>query len=57
VPLVNKAKASDTVKETLNAISAKLDTDTLLDLNARLNAEDKPDYADVAEEWLGEIGI
>jgi osmoprotectant transport system substrate-binding protein len=57
LPLVNKAKASDTVKETLNAISAKLDTDTLLDLNARLNAEDKPDYADVAEEWLGEIGI
>lgn len=57
VPLVAKDKASDTVKETLNAISAKLDTETLLDLNARLNAEDKPDYADVAEEWLGEIGI
>ncbi|MPZ79126.1 MAG: glycine/betaine ABC transporter substrate-binding protein [Actinophytocola sp.] len=56
VPLVNKDKASDTVKEALNAISAKLDTDTLLDLNARLNAPDKPDYADVAEEWLGEIG-
>ena len=57
VPLVNKDKASDTVKEALNAISAKLDTKTLLDLNARLNAPDKPDYADVAEEWLGEIGI
>ena len=56
VPLINKDKASDTVKEALNAISAKLDTDTLLDLNARLNAPDKPDYADVAEEWLGEIG-
>jgi osmoprotectant transport system substrate-binding protein len=56
VPLVNKDKASDTVKEALNAISAKLDTETLLDLNARLNAPDKPDYADVAEEWLGEIG-
>jgi len=56
VPLVNKEKASDTVKEALNAISAKLDTETLLDLNARLNAPDKPDYADVAEEWLGEIG-
>jgi osmoprotectant transport system substrate-binding protein len=56
VPLVNKEKASDTVKETLNDISSKLDTDTLLDLNVRLNAPDKPDYADVAEEWLGEIG-
>lgn len=56
LPLVNKAKASDTVKEALNAISAKLDTKTLLELNARLNAEDKPDYADVAEEWLAKIG-
>jgi osmoprotectant transport system substrate-binding protein len=56
VPLVNKDKASDTVKDALNAISAKLDTDTLLDLNAKLNAPDKPDYADVAEEWLGQIG-
>ncbi len=55
VPLINKDKASDTVKETLNAISAKLDTNTLLDLNARLNAPDKPDYSDVAEQWLGEI--
>jgi len=57
VPLINKDKASDTVTETLNALSAKLDTETLLDLNARLNAPDKPDYADVAEEWLAEIGI
>jgi osmoprotectant transport system substrate-binding protein len=57
VPLINKDKASDTVTDTLNAISAELDTETLLDLNARLNAEDKPDYADVAEEWLAEIGV
>jgi osmoprotectant transport system substrate-binding protein len=57
VPLINKDKASETVTETLNAVSAKLDTETLLDLNARLNGPDKPDYADVAEEWLGEIGI
>lgn len=56
VPLIAKDKASETVKEALNAISAKLDTETLLDLNARLNAPDKPDYADVAKEWLGEIG-
>jgi osmoprotectant transport system substrate-binding protein len=57
VPLINKDKASDTVKETLNAVSAKLDTKTLLDLNARLNAPDKPEYADVAKEWLEEIGL
>lgn len=57
VPLINKDKASETVTEALNAVSAKLDTETLLDLNARLNAPDKPDYADVAEEWLAEIGL
>ena len=56
VPLINKDKASDTVKEALNAISAKLDTEALLDLNARLNAPDKPEYSDVAKEWLDEIG-
>ena len=57
VPLINKDKASDTVKDALNAVSAKLDTKTLLDLNARLNAPDKPEYADVAKEWLGEVGL
>jgi osmoprotectant transport system substrate-binding protein len=56
VPLINKDKASGTVKDALNAISAKLDTDTLLDLNAKLNAPDKPDYADVAKEWLDSMG-
>jgi osmoprotectant transport system substrate-binding protein len=57
VPLINKDKVSDTVTETLNALSAELTTDVLLDLNARLNSPEKPDYADVAEEWLGEINI
>lgn len=57
VPLINKEKASDTVKDALNAVSAKLDTKTLLDLNARLNAEHKPEYAEVAKEWLAEVGL
>lgn len=57
VPLISKDKVSDTVTEALNAVSAKLDTKTLLDLNARLNAPDKPEYADVAKEWLGEVGL
>jgi osmoprotectant transport system substrate-binding protein len=57
VPLISKDKASDQVKDALNAVSAKLDTKTLLDLNARLNAPDKPEYSDVAKEWLGEIGL
>jgi osmoprotectant transport system substrate-binding protein len=57
VPLINKDKASDTVKDALNAVSAKLDTKTLLDLNARLNAPDKPESSDVAKEWLAEVGL
>jgi osmoprotectant transport system substrate-binding protein len=57
VPLINKDKASDTVKSALNDISAKLDTKTLLELNAALNAPDKPEYSDVAKEWLDKIGV
>ncbi|WP_459707617.1 ABC transporter substrate-binding protein [Actinophytocola sp. KF-1] len=57
VPLINKDKASDTVKEALNAVSAKLDTKTLLELNAALNAPDKPEYADVAKDWLSKAGL
>jgi osmoprotectant transport system substrate-binding protein len=57
VPLINKDKVSDTVKEALNAVSAKLDTKTLLELNAALNAPDKPEYADVAKDWLSKAGL
>ena len=57
VPLINKDKATDTIKDTLNAVSAKLDTKTLLDLNAALDAPDKPEYADVAKDWLSKVGL
>lgn len=57
LPLINKDKASDTVKEALNAVSAKLDTKTLLQLNADLNAPDKPEYSDVAKAWLDKAGL
>jgi osmoprotectant transport system substrate-binding protein len=57
VPLINKEKASDAVKEALNAVSAKLDTKTLLQLNADLNAPDKPESADVAKAWLEKVGL
>jgi osmoprotectant transport system substrate-binding protein len=57
VPLINKEKASSTVKEALNAVSGKLDTKALLELNAALNAPDKPEYADVAKDWLSKAGI
>ncbi|WP_026426208.1 ABC transporter substrate-binding protein [Actinokineospora inagensis] len=57
VPLVTKSKADDTVKQVLNAISAKLTTDVLIDLNSKLAAPDKPDAAKVAKDWLTSVGL
>ena len=57
VPVVNAKKASDVVKTTLNKISAKLDTKTLLDLNGKLASPDKPDASKVAQDWLASAGI
>lgn len=57
IPVINTKKATDTVKQTLNKISAKLDTKTLLDLNAKLAAPDKPDAAKVAQDWLATAGL
>ena len=57
VPLINSAKATDQVKQTLNAISAKLTTADLVDLNRQLNAPDKPDSATVAKGWLSKNGL
>jgi osmoprotectant transport system substrate-binding protein len=57
VPVINTKKASDNVKQVLNSISAKLDTKTLLDLNGKLGAPDKPDPSKVAAEWVASAGI
>ncbi|WP_028926067.1 ABC transporter substrate-binding protein [Pseudonocardia acaciae] len=57
VPLINSKKATDQVKQTLNAISAKLTTQTLIDLNAKVNAPDKPNPSTVAKEWLTANGL
>ena len=57
VPLINSAKATDQVKQTLNAISAKLTTAGLVELNRELNAPDKPDSATVAKGWLSKNGL
>jgi osmoprotectant transport system substrate-binding protein len=57
VPLINSAKASDQVKQVLNAISAKLTTAALVDLNRQLNAPDKPDSSTVAKAWLSQNGL
>ncbi|MEU0518447.1 ABC transporter substrate-binding protein [Streptosporangium sp. NPDC006007] len=56
VPLVNRAGANDTVKTTLNAVSAKLDTAGLLALMKRVSV-DKDDAAAVAKDWLTQNGL
>lgn len=56
LPLLNEAKASDTVRETLNAVSAALDTETLTTLLSKV-VSDKQDPGAVARAWLQEQGL
>jgi osmoprotectant transport system substrate-binding protein len=56
LPLINKAKASDTVTQALNAVSAKLTTQTLIDLLTKVTV-DKQDPNAVATEWLTSQGL
>jgi osmoprotectant transport system substrate-binding protein len=55
-PLVCKKSASATVTGTLNAISAKLTTQGLLDMD-KLTGVNKEDYSTVAKNWLSQNGI
>ena len=57
LPLINKAKATDTVKATLNAISAKLTTEGLTKLNAEADGDAKPSPEAVAKNWLSQNGL
>jgi osmoprotectant transport system substrate-binding protein len=57
LPLINSAKATDQVKQVLNAVSAKLTTQILIDLRRKLNAPDKPNTDAVAKEWLVANGL
>jgi osmoprotectant transport system substrate-binding protein len=57
VPLINGAKLTPQVTEILNAVSAKLSTTALIQLNAQFNAPDKPDQSTVAKEWLRRNGL
>ncbi len=57
LPLINKAKASDTVKSTLNDISAKLTTEGLTQLNVEAAGEAKPSPETVAKNWLSQNGL
>lgn len=55
-PLVNKSGVDDTVRTTLNDISAKLTTDSLLDMMQKI-AVNKDEPAMVAGEWLKSNGL
>lgn len=55
-PLVYKSGLSQEGIDALNAASAKLDTKTLLDLDAQVQLENK-DPLDVAKAWLKSVGL
>lgn len=52
VPLIREDARTDKVAEVLDAVSAKLTTEGLLELNADLAGDDHPSPADVAKAWL-----
>jgi osmoprotectant transport system substrate-binding protein len=55
LPLINKAKATPTVRAALNAVSAKLTTSVLGQLDADIYAKQDPDA--VARQWLMSVGL
>ena len=57
VPLLSEKANSDELAELLNAVSAKITTDALIDLNATYAGDDKPSAKVVAEAWLKDNGF
>lgn len=57
LPLINSEKASDTVTEVLDAVSAALTTEDLLQLNSQNQGDDKTAPATLAKQWLTEKGL
>jgi osmoprotectant transport system substrate-binding protein len=56
VPLINKSKVTPTISDALNAVSAKLDTATLVKLVSKVTA-DKQDPTTVASDWLKSVSL
>jgi glycine betaine/choline ABC-type transport system substrate-binding protein len=56
VPLINKEKATDGVKQVINGIQAKLSTETLGGLLGQV-VNDKADPKDVAKSFLSDNGL
>jgi len=55
-PLVYKSGLSSAGVAALDAVSAKLDTKALLDLDSQVQLENK-DPLDVAKAWLKSVGL
>jgi osmoprotectant transport system substrate-binding protein len=55
-PVVREEVLDDTITERLNAVSAALDTETMIQLNTRVEV-DEEDPADVAADFLQENGL
>ncbi|THG35052.1 ABC transporter substrate-binding protein [Glaciibacter flavus] len=57
VPLLSKKIASDKLEKTLDAISAKLTTDDLIDLRNRVEGDEKASAETAAKDWLKKAGL
>lgn len=55
VPVITTAKSSDTITKALNAVSTKLTTDDLIDMNGK--AATGASLADIAKAWLTKVGL
>jgi osmoprotectant transport system substrate-binding protein len=56
IPLVYKPALTSTISSTLNAVSAKLTTAALLQLDTKV-ITDKENYTTAAQEWLTSVGL
>jgi len=57
IPVLRTDKAKADVTAALNAVSQKLTLDELVELNQKVNGADKPDPADVANDWAKEYKV
>lgn len=55
-PIVDQDVLNDTVREALNAPASALDTETMIELNARVSIDEESPEA-VAQDWLESEGI
>jgi osmoprotectant transport system substrate-binding protein len=56
IPLVYKPALTPTITSTLNAVSAKLTTAALLQLDIKV-INDKESYTSAAQAWLQSVGL